>query len=862
MTNKASVISTSSGRLGTLSKCLSSDVRGGVDLMQFTSLTIQLGAVLLVIWQFQLEASYGLLQLLPLVYLGFLVHALIPLEWRLPGFFFLSLTAILTVLGFLHGAIVIGAGVGLIAICHLPIGFRWRVLIILGVMVLCATLRAGWISTPLPTLGSVVVPVLAAMFMFRLAIYMYDLRYEKNPGSMWESLSYFFLLPNVCFLLFPVVDYKTFRRTYYDKPAYGIYQKGLLWMMRGVLHLLVYRAVYYFFTIAPSEVTGLGSAVHYMISTYMLYLHISGQFHLIIGMLCLFGFNLPETHHLFYLASGFSDYWRRINIYWKDFMMQMVFYPVLMRVRVLGITTGIVIATLVVFLGTWILHAYQWFWLRGDFLLTATDASFWGILALLVVINSVIETKFRRKKKRLGSTAWDLTGAVVHSLKVVGMLVTITVLWTLWNSHTMAGFVGILSAAASDDLSNWVIFIAALVGLIGVGVLLQFLRYKGFVLTETGNAPSPKRAAMFTGITALALIVVAGGFPFYVEFDERTEAFVLSLSAERLNGADRDKMEAGYYEGLLDMGGYTSALARVHGRKPNDWIVLEESKVVQQRDDVIDFELAPSTVDNLKMVAFETNRWGMRDQDYELEKAPGVLRIALLGASYNMAAGVEQEDVFETIAERKLNEAAPGIAGIDHYEILNFGVAGYSLIQQAAIIEPKVKQFSPDVAVLTVHANEPLRLRVHLQSLFNKGKPVQYPIVERALASSGAELDMRHATMAAKLLPLTGDLEAWAISEIGLQLRAAGIRPIALYIPYTLENEGIDVARRDLLKALCEEAGFEFLELDNAFLTDDILSLQLSTWDTHPNTEANGMIGQLLYELILREDRVFTLDQP
>jgi len=64
-----------------------------------------------------------------------------------------------------------------------------------------------------------------------------------------------------------------------------------------------------------------------MVSTFLLYLRISGQFHLVIGMLYLFGFRLPETHHRYLLASSFTDFWRRINIYWKDFMMKLVYYP-------------------------------------------------------------------------------------------------------------------------------------------------------------------------------------------------------------------------------------------------------------------------------------------------------------------------------------------------------------------------------------------------------------------------------------------------------------------------------------------------------------------------------------------------------
>ena len=89
-------------------------------------------------------------------------------------------------------------------------------------------------------------PILGSMFMFRLIVYLYDLSHEKTPGSVAARLSYFFMLPNVCFPLFPVIDYQAFRRTYYDHPDHHqIYQVGLNLMFRGVIHLLIYRFVYH-----------------------------------------------------------------------------------------------------------------------------------------------------------------------------------------------------------------------------------------------------------------------------------------------------------------------------------------------------------------------------------------------------------------------------------------------------------------------------------------------------------------------------------------------------------------------------------------------------------------------------------------
>ena len=86
-------------------------------------------------------------------------------------------------------------------------------------------------------------PVLGSMFMFRLIVYVYETRHESTRAPAAHVLAYFFPLPNVSFTLFPVLDFKTFRRTYYDRDDYTIYQSGIAWMVRGLSHLLVYRIV-------------------------------------------------------------------------------------------------------------------------------------------------------------------------------------------------------------------------------------------------------------------------------------------------------------------------------------------------------------------------------------------------------------------------------------------------------------------------------------------------------------------------------------------------------------------------------------------------------------------------------------------
>lgn len=417
------------------------DPKSWESISKFLIVAIQVGLLAMVIDQFQLinKAFYN--SIMGLTFSGFLIHHFIPLQYRLLFFSLLSLAGILIVFGLTNSVWLIGIGLVLIGICHFPVSFLGRVVILVIFGAFLAVLRLGWI--PGPWSGDIW-PILGSMFMFRLIIYLYDLKNSQESVSIWRTLSYFFLLPNIIFPLFPVVDYSAFRRTYYDEDQYRIYQKGVEWMFRGVTHLILYRFVYLYLVISPEDVLTISDLVRYLISNFLIYLQVSGQFHLIVGMLHLFGFNLPETNHRYCLASSFTDFWRRINIYWKDFMMKVFYYPAYFRLRRWGTTTAMVLSTLFVFFVTWFLHAYQWFWLRGSFLLAWQDVLFWAILALLVIANSLYEAKYGRKRA-LGKRSWALRDTALLAMNTVMTFSVICILWSLWTSPSLSDWFSLWS---------------------------------------------------------------------------------------------------------------------------------------------------------------------------------------------------------------------------------------------------------------------------------------------------------------------------------------------------------------------------------------------------------------------------------
>ena len=108
------------------------------------------------------------------------------------------------------------------------------------------------------------------------------------------------------------------------------------------------------------------------------------------------------------------------------------------------------------------------------------------------------------------------------------------------------------------------------------------------------------------------------------------------MRATGLNARDSAAQHRGYYEQLDVRGQVNAQLLDVVGRKREDWQEIDAVGVLRMRDDYLTRDLQPSRSVIWNGQRFSTNRWGMRDQDYELVKPAGTLRIALLGPSHVM----------------------------------------------------------------------------------------------------------------------------------------------------------------------------------------------------------------------------------
>lgn len=403
-------------------------------LTGFLLLAGQLALLQFVFTLYHTMEQPAFLRLTGLVFGAFLVHYWLPFRLKEAFFAAVSLGGAFYLLEPRVAELLILTGVAFYLILRAPVRYVWRVSAIAAIfaaLMYCCAEKVAHIPPHF-------YPVFGAIFMFRLVVYAYDMAHSRDKGQILPFLSYFYLLPNYLFTLFPVIDFQTMRRTYYQRDIHETAQQGVHWMVRGAIQLMLYRLVVYFNDpLLPDRVNTPGKVAATIVLTYLLYLNVSGQFHIIIGMLKLFGYDLPETHRRYLLANSIMDFWRRINIYWKDFMVKIVYFPVYFRLRKKGDLRAQVVATAAVFFVTWALHSYQFFWIRGRFNLGWPDTIFWTVLGLLVIANVLWDNAHKKKKTRDTS----LSGRALHAVQVLCTFAVITTLWSLWSSPSVSAWI-------------------------------------------------------------------------------------------------------------------------------------------------------------------------------------------------------------------------------------------------------------------------------------------------------------------------------------------------------------------------------------------------------------------------------------
>ncbi|MFH0912663.1 MAG: hypothetical protein V1884_00035 [Candidatus Omnitrophota bacterium] len=108
-------------------------------------------------------------------------------------------------------------------------------------------------------------------------------------------------------------------------------------------------------------------------------------------------------------------------------------------------------------------------------------------------------------------------------------------------------------------------------------------------------------------------------------------------------------------------------------------------------------------VPGAKSTGISINSDGFRGPEYSLAKPANTFRIIMLGDSETFSFMLPQKDTLPAQLESLLNQR-PGSL---RYEVLNFGVEGYSTFQELEMLKTKGLKYNPDLIILNYVLNDP-----------------------------------------------------------------------------------------------------------------------------------------------------------
>jgi lysophospholipase L1-like esterase len=336
------------------------------------------------------------------------------------------------------------------------------------------------------------------------------------------------------------------------------------------------------------------------------------------------------------------------------------------------------------------------------------------------------------------------------------------------------------------------------------------------------------------------------------------------VSNRGLNDVAFDALTKDYYEQVMTAdrgqwlrGGVVRFVSRMlrkgeTGAAKGNWIRLQDTEAIRYiAEGFLSYEFIPESEVIHMGATVRSNRWGMRDRDdIERTKPPGTFRIALVGGSNTMGYGVELEGTFAKLLEERLNEEVAGTPGAaDRYEVLNFSVGGYQLLDRLYVVEQRMPSFQPDMILVSVTMHD-LRWAVHqrLADKVKNGRELHFEFVKEVVRDEDLEAGQSEARIRQRLKPRAEELVSGAFREL-LRLGREMEAPVIALMLRLRVNEIHPTMHRQA--ELAEEVGLPVVRIFDAYEGQTAEDMYLRPTDQHPTAEGHRLIADELFEKML-----------
>ncbi len=696
--------------------------------------------------------------------------------------------------------------------------------------------------------------VIGSFFMFRSISFLHEIKFLKQEVPLIDKINYFLLSPNFSMPLFPIVDFKAFISSY-EGINTNTLSRGCIFICRGLFQLILYRFIYHQLIIPFDEIQTALQVFIFIIANFMIVLRVIGAYHIAIGLVILTGYNIPDIFNNIFFSTSFSDLWRRINIYWLNFMLKLFYYPLYFKLKKIGIYKGLFISTFLCFVITWFLHAYQWFWLKGVFPIELSDAIFWLGFGVLVSMNTLIQ---QRKLEQTENKKEEHFQLIRKAISGLGILLVMSFLWSIWTSGSVQNWWELTSNFKKIDLHQAKIILALLLVyiLIATGFhYVQLLKKKKFA-TLSRNLLS---GSIFGFVTFFILLNILNT-KIIGRDKSQYRKLMDQLTSEQQSKADLIAIDNGYYSNLINTNKYCSQVWVNDFDISRRWTKYISAQTTAPSYDLFLRKGIPLASVKYNNVNYTLNSIGLRDKEYPKNKADSVYRIVILGGSYECGNGMNDGEDFISLVEAEINEGY--ISTINgkriQIELINFSSNGYFLIQRLHQYIDNARAWKPDALFLFIHSNYQNRMVTYIRRLLQEGYVIKDPYLNYVINVTGIKKADPLELTRTKLSNYVDSLNYYAIDRINsIATKQDHIVMFPVYLPALKDRK----TNRDsvFIENICSRFSLDLINLSDAYKGEEIAQLTISDVDFHPNKKANRLIANELLERIINHQEYFNI---
>ncbi len=696
--------------------------------------------------------------------------------------------------------------------------------------------------------------VIGSLFMFRSISFLHEIKFMKREVSMLDNINYFLLPPNLSMPLFPIVDYKSFFSSYEGINPNTLRRSSLL-ICRGLVQMIIYRFIYHKIIIPFDEIHTALQVLTFLIANFLIVLRVIAAFHIAIGLVILTGYNIPDIFNNIFFSTGFSNLWRRTNMYWRNFMIKIFYYPIYFKIKKIGIYPALFISTFICFIITWILHTYQWFWLKGTFPLELKDAVFWCSFGILVSVNTLMQQRELDRSVKRKENIFTIIKQAFFGLIV---LFVMSVLWSIWTCGSLSNWWTIINTCINIDASQVKQIILFSVIYVAIASVYHFSERE-----KNNRSVAFKKfisGFSYLGFVLFFLFLLTSNNPewnYGGKLYNRTS--IAPLLREHLNRADLISIDNGYYTNLISTNNYCSQIWSNDFDISRNWSKYITNKTTKPSNDLMLTENIPFASVKYKGIFYTLNKDGLRDKEYSKIKPDSCYRIIILGGSFECGNGMNDGEDFISLVESELNDKYRATINNKpvHIELINFSSNGYRLFQRYYQYKDKARYWNPDAVFVFIHTNYHHRISSYVNRLVYQGYSVNDPYLKSIIEGRNLTKDDNGDVVRVKLGEYADSINYYALRNISEMAHLNNTQTIAVYLPAIKDKNLLSDSL--FVEDVCNKYDYKKISLTGVFDGYEKKDLVLSNLDFHPNKKANRLIANKLLESIISHQDYFNV---